>query len=275
MPIYKPSELRSFGVRAKKSFSQNFLIDQNILEKIVIAADIQPGDNVLEIGPGPGALTEHLLKKGAFVWAIEKDEKLADALERLQTEDNRLHIFTGDVLTFSLDRLPQSEKKWKVVANLPYKITTPIIQKFITESERFSALTIMVQREVGKRMTAETNTSAYSSLTLFLSAYSTPTYCFTVKPNSFSPPPSVHSCVVHLQLHPFPFSFSEKRFFLMTRTAFGKRRKMLRSSLSELYRKEKIEKALKAINKNPLARPGELDLDAFASLFLSLESHTQ
>lgn len=258
MPIYRPSELHQLGVRAKKSLSQNFLIDQNILEKICAAAGIEAGDQVLEIGPGPGALTECLLKKGAFVTAIEKDKELAEKLRRF--DEGNLKVYCDDALEFPLNGLPPG---LKVVANLPYHITTPVITRFIDQFPQISSLTVMVQKEVGERMVAKVNSSMYSSFTLFLSAYSTPRYCFTVKPNSFYPPPSVHSCVVHLPLRPFPFQFSAEEFFAMTRKAFGQRRKMLRSSLRGI---EGIEEALKAL-KFETARPQELSLADFAAIF--------
>ncbi len=266
MPIYRPSELHQLGVRAKKSLSQNFLIDQNILEKICVAASIAEGDQILEIGPGPGALTECMLKKGAFIYAVEKDKELAEKLTRL--DQNRLKVFCDDALTFPINELPSG---LKIVANLPYHITTPMIARFIDKFPQISSLTVMVQKEVGQRMVAKENTPMYSSFTLFLNAYSTPRYCFTVKPNSFYPAPSVYSCVVHLPLKPFPFSFSAEEFFVMTRKAFGQRRKMLRSSLREM---EGIEEALKSLGF-ATARPQELSLVDFGALFEKLKSYHQ
>lgn len=268
MPIYRPSELHQLGVRAKKNLSQNFLIDQNILDKICAAADIQKGDQVLEIGPGPGALTEAMLKRGAFIYAVEKDAELAEKLKRL--DPHSLKVFCDDALTFPLESLPSGIK---VVANLPYHITTPVITRFIDQFPQIKSLTIMVQREVGQRMVAEKNTAMYSSFTVFLSAYSTPRYCFTVKPNSFFPPPSVHSCVVHLELKEFLFPFSRELFFAMTRRAFGQRRKMIKVSLREMFPQARIEQALIAIGMKPTARPQELSLVDFGALFEKLHSH--
>jgi len=264
MPIYRPSELHQLGVRAKKSLSQNFLIDQNILEKICTAAEIQPGDQILEIGPGPGALTECMLKKGASVYAVEKDRVLAEKLTRL--DEGKLKVFCDDALNFSLDPFPPG---LKIVANLPYHITTPVITRFIDQFPQVSSLTVMVQKEVGERMVAKVNSSAYSSFTLFLSAYSTPRYCFTVKPNSFYPPPSVHSCVVHLPLKPFPFPFAADEFFKMTRKAFGQRRKMLRSSLKGI---EGMDAILKSLGFET-ARPQALSLADFAAIFKDLKAY--
>lgn len=258
MPLYRPSDLHKLGIRVKKHLSQNFLIDQNILEKICKTADIKPGDQVLEIGPGPGAITEKLLEKGAHVTAIEKDEFLAEKLAEVENEN--LKVFQGDALTFPLNQLPSN---LKLVANLPFRITAPILERWITTYPQVQSLTVVVQKEVGLRMTAKVNTPDYSSFSLFLSAYGSPKYAFTIKPSSFFPAPSVHACVIEMPLHPFPYSFSQEEFFKMTRAAFGKRRKMLRSSLKELVSEEAFKKA----GIDPTARPGELSLEDFAGLY--------
>ncbi len=257
MPIYRPSELHGRGFRPKKGLSQNFLIDRNIIEKICKTADIQKEDSVLEIGPGPGALTEFLLKAGANVIAIEKDKALADNLSK-EFPTDQLKVFEDDALTYpyASSLLPNT----KVVANLPYHITTPIIERLIPLYPTVQSLTIMVQKEVGERMTAKVNTPEYSSFTLFLEAYGKPKYAFTVKPTSFYPAPSVHSCVIHMPLHPFPFTFDQEAFFRFTRTAFQQKRKMLRSSLKEIY-------PVELLGSFATMRPGELTLKDFASLF--------
>lgn len=267
MPVFRPSELHHLGIRAKKSLSQNFLIDGNILEKICHAADVQEGDTVLEIGPGPGALTERLLEKKAKVIAIEKDQTLAEKLHRFDHPD--LTIYCDDALTFPLETLPSG---LKVIANLPYHITTPIMERLITCFPAITSLTLMVQREVALRMVAAPNTKDYSRLTLFLNAYSTPHYCFTVKPQSFFPAPSVHSAIVHLPLHPFPFAFDQEKFFTLIRYAFRQRRKMIRSSLQELYKSAQVEEALIHLGLLPTTRPEDLSFELFATLFETLET---
>ena len=213
MPIYKPSELRTFlnqlGIKPKKGLSQNFLIDGNIVRKIVAAANVVPGDVVLEIGPGPGSLTQALLEAGADVLAVEMDSTLAEALERLQTPEKKLQIFCLDILNFSLQKnllpLLKNGKKAKVIANLPYHLTTPILAMLIPHHLIFSSLTLMVQEEVGRRFTALPNTSEYSSFTVFLQFYSVPVYAFTVSRNCFYPVPKVDSAVVSLNLNPLPW----------------------------------------------------------------------
>lgn len=267
MGVFRPSELRelleSLGVSPKKGLSQNFLIDGNILKKIVELAEVKPGDQVLEIGPGPGALTESLLEKGAHVIAVEKDTVWAESLKRLK--EDRLQIFNEDILEFAFDK--HLKKGTKVVANLPYHITTPIITKLVEKRDLIDTITVMVQDEVGRRMVGKPKTDDYSSLSLFLSYYTEAAYGFKVKRGSFYPPPKVDSAVVHLRLKEPPYVSNEERFFKMVREAFNHRRKMLRSSLSELYPKDFIESSL----TNPQARPEELGLEEFILLFESVE----
>lgn len=280
MAIYKPSELRLFlnglGIKPKKGLSQNFLIDGNIVRKIVSSAQVLPGDVILEIGPGPGSLTQALLKAGAQVIAVEKDSILAEKLERLQTPDKRLQVFCRDILDFSLrdHLLPllKDNRKAKVIANLPYHLTTPIIAMLIPHHLIFSSFTLMVQEEVGRRYTARPNTSEYSSFTIFLEFYSDPVYAFTVSRQCFYPVPKVDSAVVTLKLKPPPLNESAaESFFRITRTAFEHRRKMLRASLKSLYHPSILSSALEKIGLNPLARPEVLSLTDFLHLREILE----
>lgn len=275
MSIYKPSELRQFllglGINPKKVLSQNFLIDGNIIQKIVSAAEVEPGDVVLEVGPGPGALTEALLAAGATVVAVEKDDVLSEALKRLQTADNRLHVFNEDIMEFDLEGtlrgLLKSGQKAKVIANLPYHLTTPILAHFIKCDTLLLSVTVMVQEEVARRITSQPGTSEYSSFTIFLDFYSTPRYSFTVSNNCFYPVPRVKSAVIRLDLHRPPEVKSEEDFFILTRSSFEQRRKMLRSSLRDLYEPQKVMDALSEIGKSPIARPEELSLEDFIRLF--------
>ena len=269
--VYQPTQLHAFlnslNTRAKKSLSQNFLIDGNILRKIVKTADVQEGDLVVEIGPGPGALTQALLQAGAHVIAIEKDPVFAEALERLQTEDHRLTVLCEDVLATSFET--QIPRTAKVVANLPYHITSPVLARLLPLQTLFSSITVMVQKEVGERMTASQGTSAYSSLTLFMQYYCAATYSFTVEPTCFFPAPKVQSAVIKLELKESRKEIDAERFFLLTRSAFGKRRKMLRSSLKEVF--PAIESALLRAGIPGTSRPEELLLTDFIRLFFEIQ----
>jgi len=275
MDLFKPSVLRHFldslGARAKKSLSQNFLIDGNILKKIIKTAKVEADDTILEIGPGPGALTQMLLNTGARILAVEKDSTFASALPRLTTNEEQLTVACEDILKFpieeTLSQYLSPGQKAKAVANLPYHLTTPILSRFIPLNHLFSSLVFMVQDEVAKRMTASPGGKEYSSLTVFLNYYAEVQYCFQISRNCFYPVPNVDSALVTLTLKQPPSVSSEEKFFLLTRTAFQQRRKMLRSSLRALYPPDRIMKALEELGHSPLARPEELSLNDFLLLF--------
>lgn len=275
--LFRPSELypylQELGACAKKSLSQNFLIDGNILKKIVVVAEVTPGDFILEIGPGPGALTQALLKSGAHVLAVEKDALFAKGLSNLQAKYPHLEVIEGDFLKLSLpDLLKERKKNCKVVANLPYQITTPILAKLFPLMGSVLTLTVMVQKEVGMRMVAREGSKDYSRLSLFTRYYCDPKLCFSVSPNSFFPPPKVSSCVMHLKLHTPPPVSSETRFFEMVKVVFGQRRKMLRATLKTLFSKQVIEDALEALAIPNSSRPGQLSLEKLISLYEELAS---
>lgn len=281
MGIYKPTELicflEKFGLKPKKGLSQNFLIDGNIIRKIIKEAKIQKDSLILEIGPGPGALTQALLEEKASVIAIEKDQNLAVALERLQTPDKRLQIFSEDFLEFNLEEklapFIQEGKKITVVANLPYNITTPILIKLLPARKFFSSIFVMVQEEVAQRFVAVPKTKEYSSFTIFIRFFAIPAYLFFVSKNCFFPAPKVDSAVLELKLHKPPSVENQAAFFTMTRTAFEHRRKMLRSSLKDLYAPQQITKALEQMGKRAETRPEELFLEEFLHLFSLLNVH--
>ena len=254
--------LKEEGASPKKSLSQNFLIDQNITKKIVKTADVTAGDIVLEIGPGPGALTSALLEMGATVYAIEKDPVFARALARLQTPDNRLHISHADALEFPFETIPFK----KVIANLPYHITTPLLEKcFLTP---FSSITVMIQKEVAARIFAKEGTKLFGSLSLFARFYSDLISEFTVSASCFFPEPSVDSSVIHLRSKKAP-EIPPSSFFPIMRKAFTKRRKMLSSSLKEFAPKEVIQNALRTISVREDARAEMLSLEKWL-LFIKI-----
>jgi 16S rRNA (adenine1518-N6/adenine1519-N6)-dimethyltransferase len=274
--VSRPSDLQEFlkerGLYAKKGLSQNFLIDGNIVQKIVDAAAVTRDDLIVEVGPGPGALTQALLARGARVLAIEMDTDFSSALHRLQTPDYRLEVFCADILKFPLaEELKKRQvHSCKVVANLPYHITTPILTQMLPLYPTIESLTIMVQKEFADRMQGKKGTPQYSSFTLFLEFYATVAKSFVVSPNCFYPRPKVHSSVVHCRLHPPALAEDADAFFQLTRTAFGQRRKMLRASLKDLYGAPQVECALKKIGKSQTERPEQLSLEEFIQLFHAL-----
>ncbi len=267
--------LQEHGLEAKKYSSQNFLVEENIVQKIVKEACVTVDDLIIEIGPGPGALTEALLATGCQVWAIEKDIKLSLLLRRLCQNEEQLKIFSTDFLLFPLeDHLQKnyltSGKKAKVVANLPYHITTPILTKLISLHPFLSTLTVMIQKEAAQRCLATTKDKDYGPLALLLQFYSTLQYGFTVEPTCFYPKPSVQSAVMHCNLHPPLQTLDEESLFQIIRTSFQRRRKMLRSSLKSSYPDANIEEALSKQGLNPLSRPEELSLANFINLLAHL-----
>lgn len=258
LSIARPTELLAFleqiGAAPNKALSQNFLIDANILRKIVNSAAISKEDRVLEIGPGPGALTQELLRSEAQVIAIEKDRKLASALHRLQV-DGRLQIHESDFLKFPIEERLQSAAPLKVVANLPYNITTPIIERLCDHASLFSSAWIMVQKELADRMVARAGTKEMSSFTIFLHTYCKPSIALKVSRHCFFPAPKVDSCVVRLDFHA-PLMENPKQFLAIVRRAFQQRRKMLRSTLF--------------IQEEPFAvmRPEALSFDDWMKVYL-------
>lgn len=276
MSLYQPSKLlallESLGKMPSKSLSQNFLIDGNILKKIIQTAQIQPGDLVLEIGPGPGSLTLALLDAGAKVIAVEKDIVFAKYLKE-QKLDN-LEVLAEDFLKTDLQELTSLfqknalKNKIKVVANLPYNITTPILLKLLRHYSLFSSLTVMMQKEVAERIVAPAKNKTYGSLTLFINTYATSKLAFKVSANSFYPPPKVQSAVVCFSLKKPPLKDQDlENWHNFVHKTFQQRRKKLTSSLQAFYPKETIEKALADLNLNPNSRPEELAFDEFLDLF--------
>jgi 16S rRNA (adenine1518-N6/adenine1519-N6)-dimethyltransferase len=266
MSLSSPSHLRAFldemGVHPKKSLSQNFLIDKNILLKIIKTADVQKGDLVLEIGAGPGALTETLLEAGADVIAIEKDDTYAEKLKRFPLYE----IFAGDVRDYPFDKLPK-DRKVKVVANLPYHLTSVILSLLLPRKAFFSTLTLMVQDEVGRRMTAKSGGKDYSSLSVFLDYYAYTKYAFTVSNRCFYPIPKVQSAIVTLEMRQEERDADPLTFFPLVRAAFQKRRKMMRSSLSHFFPPKEIEEALEKIGSRKEARPEILSIDEWVAFY--------
>jgi len=280
MPIYKPTELRKFlddlGIRPRKGLSQNFLIDGNIIRKIAATAHVGQEDLILEVGSGPGSLTEELLNSGAHLIAVELDPLLGNALQRLQTSPPRLFIKCIDILDLPLEEtlspfLKQGQKA-KLIANLPYHLTTPILAKFLPRRDLFSSITVMIQEEVARRLTGEPGSDHYGSFTVFVNFYSTPRYAFTVSRHCFYPVPKVDSAIIQLTLKEPPAIDDIDRFFRLTRSAFNQRRKMVKVSLKELYGSENVTAALIAIGKDPCVRPEMLSLDDFTQLYHRLQA---
>ncbi len=252
----------------KKRFGQHFLVDKNIIRKIVAIASIQEGDCVLEIGPGKGALTDGLIEAGAKVTAIEVDKDLAALLKKKFPEN--LEVITGDALKESfLDLAEGRGCRFKLVSNLPYNISGPILAKFLTERKAFSLLVLMFQKEVAERLVAPPGTKEYGVLSVFTQAFTEIKKEFDVSRNLFSPRPKVDSAVVSLKVLDKPrVEIRDEGFFKkVVRASFGTRRKMLSNALKALgFEKDAVERALKEAGIDPKRRGETLNLMEFSKL---------
>ena len=265
------------GLQAKKKLGQHFLVDGHVLGKIIAAAKIGAGDLVLEIGPGIGGMTQALLGAGARVLAVELDKQLVPILREMFTGDN-FSVVQGDILRVNLGELlaEESPVAVKVVANLPYYITTPVIFRLLESGLPFSSITVMIQKEVAARMSASPSTKDYGSLTLAVQYHADVELVANVPTNCFMPRPAVDSAVVKLTLLPAPRVATDKeRLFSVIHAAFGKRRKTMLNALdSEGIGGGKIELSttLEEEGINPQARGETLDLFQFAKLTEKLSS---
>ena len=220
-------------VRAKKSLGQNFLQDPHYLGRIVDAAAVGPSDQVLEIGPGLGHLTRRLADRAARVLALELDERLVPLLQQEFRDDPKVTIVQADALDYPFASL---QGTWKAVANLPYYISTPIIQRLLAARANFSSLTLMLQKEVAERIAAPPGGKEYGYLSVMVQLYTVPRIRFLVPPGAFRPIPDVDSAVVTLEVRPAPaVALHDEDFFVrMVKAAFSQRRKTLRNSLKQL-----------------------------------------
>ena len=217
------------GVPPKKSLGQNFLADENVASRIVRSASLTRDDAVVEIGPGQGALTRELAEKAGSVTAIELDERLAGHLKENLGGLPNLQVVSGDALAFPYESLPG---KVKVVANLPYYISTPIITKLLGAHDKISSMILMLQKEVAQRITASPGGRDYGYMSVMVQFYAEAEMLFSVPKEAFRPVPKVDSAVVRLNLRKAPEDVSDAVFFeRVVSASFSKRRKMLRNSL--------------------------------------------
>lgn len=225
------------GFKISKSLGQNFLIDGNILERIIKIAGITKEDCIIEIGPGIGNLTQYIAEAAKFVVAVEIDKALIPILKDTLRDYSNIEIINEDILKIDLHKLIGDRfqnQKIKVVANLPYYVTTPIIMKFLEERVPIESLTVMVQKEVARRIQAEPGTKDYGSLSIAAQYYSEPNILLNVPPSVFIPQPNVESAVIKLEILKEPKVDVEKEdlFFALIRDAFGKRRKTILNALN-------------------------------------------
>ena len=269
--------LERHGFTFKKSFGQNFLTDTNILQKIVDTAEIDDQVNVIEIGPGIGALTEFLAERAAEVMAFEIDHRLVPILADTLRDFDNVTVVNEDILKVDLAQHIQNFKNpdlpIKVVANLPYYITTPILMHLIESGIPFSEFVVMMQKEVADRISAQPNTKAYGSLSIAVQYYMTAKVAFIVPRTVFVPAPNVDSAILKMVRRPEPAVAveDEKFFFKVSKASFTHRRKTLWNNLTGYFGKseevkDKLTKALDQAGLSPSVRGEALSLAEFASL---------
>lgn len=267
--------LKKYHFNFQKRFGQNFLIDSNILEKIVEAAEITQDDCVLEIGPGIGTMTQYLAESAREVIAVEIDKSLIPVLEDTLSSYQNVTVINKDILKVDINELIQEKnqgREIKIVANLPYYITTPIIMELFESHVPLKSITIMVQKEVADRMQVGPGTKDYGALSLAVQYYANPKIITYVSPSCFIPKPNVGSAVIRLDKYEEPPVKAEDEAFLfaMIRAAFNQRRKTLVNGLSHAgelgISRQQAEEALLKMQLSPSIRGEVLTLQEFAVL---------
>lgn len=266
--------VQKHGFKFSKSLGQNFLIDQNILDNILDGANICSEDYVIEVGPGIGSLTQNIAERSKSVLAIEIDKTLLPILKETLENYSNVEIINQDVLKMDLNKLVKEKmegKKPKVVANLPYYVTTPIIMKFLEEKVPIESLTIMIQKEVADRIQAKPGTKDYGTLSIAVQYYCDPKILLKVPPSVFIPQPKVESSVIRLDVLEKPRVYVEREdlFFGLVKDAFGKRRKTLLNALSSgnlKLEKDLLREVLTASDIDEKRRGETLYIEEYATL---------
>lgn len=270
--------LKKYDFLFKKSLGQNFLIDSNILRRITETAELDKETDVIEIGPGIGALTEHLARTSKRVLAFEIDQRLMSILPDTLAAYDNVEVVNEDILKVDVgamitEKLPDRTNPVKVVANLPYYVTTPIILQLLHEDLPVSSMTFMLQKEVADRISAKPSTKAYGSLSIAIQYYMEAELSFIVPKTVFMPQPNVDSAIIHLKRRSEPPAQvnDETFFFDITRSAFAQRRKTLWNNLVNRFpelkpQKEELEAELAAIGIDVKRRGETLNIPEFATL---------
>lgn len=261
--------LREHGVNVKKRFGQNFLIDQNILEKIVAAAELRVEDTVLEIGPGVGALTEALAQKAGAVVAVEIDDQLLPLLRQVLAPYENVRLIHGDALRIDWSEALGPVTSLKIVANLPYYITSPLIMGFLESTLPIQLMVLMVQAEVAERLAAVPGSKAYGALTVAVQYRAEVRRIAKVPRTVFYPQPNVDSAVVALRIRPYTVQAADEEVFsTLVRSAFAQRRKTLRKALMPLAGEMDfdVEELLQSAGIDPSLRGESLAVDSYVAL---------
>lgn len=277
--------MEKYGIHTKKAFGQNFLTDLNVLKNIVSAAEITRDDNVIEIGPGIGALTEQLAQAAGEVLALEIDQDLIPVLAEVLAPYDNVTVLNQDVLQANLPELIKQQftdpsRPIKVVANLPYYITSPILMNLLAAPVDWAAICVMMQKEVAQRLTAQPGTKQYGALTLAIEYQMTAEIAFNVSRRVFVPAPNVDSAIVVLKPRTTPLPvqpFNKQKLFGFIRGCFAHRRKSLWNNLQATVGKqpavkEKMQAILTALTISPQTRPERLTLEQFIELANALHA---
>lgn len=279
MNLCNPTELKALlnchGFNFSKTLGQNFLIDKNVLNKIVSASELNENSCVLEIGPGAGTLTRRLAETGARCTAVEIDKALLPILGETLAGFDNFNLINSDILKVDLKKLINDEfdnKPFHVIANLPYYITTPIIMQILESRLPVVSMTLMVQKEVADRMCATCGSKEYGALSVAVQYYTIPTVICRAEPHCFIPQPKVASSVVHLKVSATPTVTvsDEKKFFAIVKSSFGQRRKTLLNALSKSpyfsANKDSVRSALVQMGVDENIRGEKLSISQFAKL---------
>jgi len=271
--------LKRHGMQPQKKLGQHFLVEPHMVQRIVDAAEIGPRDVVVEIGPGIGTMTQFLAQRAALVVAVELDRRLLAVLKDTLGAYPNVRVAHGDILQVNLDRLVQDQLAresrnpvpYRVVANLPYYITTPIIMYLLEEKFAVSSMVLMVQREVARRIVAQPGSKDYGALSVGVQYRTRARQVLDVPPGAFWPPPEVHSAVIRLDRREQPAVHvpDEKLFFAVVRAAFGQRRKTVHNALSSGGLGPSREQWLDILHRageNPQARGEQIGLAGYAAI---------
>ena len=264
--------LQKYNFKFKKKFGQNFITDSNLLQKIVDAGDVGPDDVVIEVGPGAATLTKALAQRAKAVIAIEIDRDLVPVIEETMTGFDNFYLVQGDALQIDLDAIIQEKlgapHRCKVIANLPYYITTPLVMYFLEQGFSIDRIVIMVQKEVAERFTAQPGKKEYGAITVSLHYYGNVRYAFTVPRHMFIPQPDVDSAVVDIQpwtQKPLQAD-NEQLFHQVVKAAFGQRRKTLNNALKTLNMDSALmQQALQEVEIDGTRRGETLSVDEFVA----------
>ena len=269
--------LKKYGFSFKKSLGQNFLTEPNILRNIAATAELSDTDNIIEIGPGIGALTEHLARSKGEVLAFEIDQRLIEVLEDTLSPYPNVTVINEDILKADISTIARevfsTEGKIKVVANLPYYITTPIMMHLLMSDLDITSMTVMMQKEVADRISAVPGTKAYGSLSIAVQYYMDAKLAFIVPKTAFVPQPNIDSAILHLTKRDEPIVkvLDEDFFFTLTKSAFTQRRKTLWNNLTSHFGKDEqtkewLETALSEVGIDPKRRGETLSIQEFGDL---------